>query len=321
MKIFLLGVLLSVLFVACGGSSPGASAPLPTYTPYPTADTQATEDALRVKIFAELTASAPTHAPTAPAIVPSASPASSNIIGRRFLQSGIALTVHEITASPTFSGEPPKKDNRYIGLELTLENEDAELFRFADVDFSLRDPEGFEYNTAPNAFGKASLIGGQLGRGEKLRGHIIFEVPQAKSNFTFYYEMPFELRDQPPIRVSLDDVLSEVKVEPVSTEPSTSKATPASDETVELGEWTWYPDGDYINVDGSVKNVSSKPITFVKVFFELRDDGGKLLANDSTYTDPFNIAPGASAAFKLFRARPPGLEKVGIVNITWSEQP
>jgi|GEM_PF-5270818 len=99
----------------------------------------------------------------------------------------------------------------------------------------------------------------------------------------------------------------------------TPSVTPTPEKVIELGEWTWYPSasGNYINVDGSIKNISDHEISSVHIFFELRDANDKLLANESTYTDLPSIGPNQSSTFKLFAERPPGLYVVKIVNVTW----
>lgn len=99
--------------------------------------------------------------------------------------------------------------------------------------------------------------------------------------------------------------------------------TPESAPPVEITEWTSYPSasGDYINIDGTVKNVSSdKTISSVKIFVQLRDAAGKLLANDYTYMDLDALAPGESSTWSIFAPRPAGFEKVEIVNLAWDEE-
>ena len=56
----------------------------------------------------------------------------------------------------------------------------------------------------------------------------------------------------------------------------------ASDMEIESG-WTWRVDGDYIYVDGSVKNISEKTINYFEVGANYLDDSGNVL--DSDYTN------------------------------------
>lgn len=68
--------------------------------------------------------------------------------------------------------------------------------------FSLKDNEGFEYNTAIAA-PDPSLLSGSLPKGEKVRGFVAFEVRSTARGFIVTYEPLVLFGGYKPIRISL----------------------------------------------------------------------------------------------------------------------
>jgi hypothetical protein len=101
---------------------------------------------------------------------------------------------------------------------------------------------------------------------------------------------------------------------------ATPKPTPPKGPTVDIVEWTWYRSetGNFIYVDGVVKNVSDRPVAWVELHIELRDKNKKLLATDSDYIDADRLNPGQESTFKLMTPNMPGTEWVIIKNVSWN---
>ncbi len=119
-----------------------------------------------------------------------------------------------------------------------------------------------------------------------------------------------------------------VDIEPTPTSTPSPTATrpayrqPASrPETVDIDivDWTWYlsESGNYIYVDGVIKNVSARAMRLVEVHVELLDKSGRLLAVDSAYASPSSLGPGQRSNFKVMTANRQGLHFVSISNVTW----
>ncbi|MBA7545090.1 hypothetical protein ES705_37453 [subsurface metagenome] len=57
--------------------------------------------------------------------------------------------------------------------------------------------------------------------------------------------------------------------------------------------------GNYIYVEGSLKNISDRAAEEVRVKVKSLDSKGKLLSIDDSYTEPSSISPGKEAMFKI----------------------
>lgn len=98
-------------------------------------------------------------------------------------------------------------------------------------------------------------------------------------------------------------------------------ATPDdSSNALEIVDWVWYtsPGGGYIYVDGLIKNISRRPMAFVKIHIALFDSQNRLLGTESGYIDADLLLPGQTATFKLMAIKPPNIEWVKIHHITWN---
>ena len=80
-----------------------------------------------------------------------------------------------------------------------------------------------------------------------------------------------------------------------------NRTSPPRVTRVKLIDWTSRksPDGEYIYVEGILKNVSDVTVDFVKVKVLSVDEYGKLISIDDAYADPYTLLPGEEATFKV----------------------
>lgn len=69
-----------------------------------------------------------------------------------------------------------------------------------------------------------------------------------------------------------------------------------SDVEIEDG-WTWDIDGDYINIEGSVCNISNKSINYYEVTAEFLDSNGNVI--DTDWTNGSDVSPNNSSKFDM----------------------
>jgi len=110
---------------------------------------------------------------------------------------------------------------------------------------------------------------------------------------------------------------------PITTSQGTSNGgqpTPTPDTDAEITEYTWYlsPAGDYIHVDGVVRNVSEETLNFVTIYAAFRDQNGNLLKMDSAYADVTELLPGQESTWSIVTQNPGDVYIVEIQNVTWS---
>ena len=72
----------------------------------------------------------------------------------------------------------PKAGNRFVAVEILYENTGTEKVSYGPFDWKLTDSSGFSYDHGYSGKGP-ELHSGDLGPGEKARGFITYEVPQA----------------------------------------------------------------------------------------------------------------------------------------------
>jgi hypothetical protein len=94
------------------------------------------------------------------------------------------------------------------------------------------------------------------------------------------------------------------EIEDLASKPLTS------DLEIESG-WTWRVDGDYIYVNGSVKNISEKTINYFEVGASFLDSNGNVL--DSDYTNSAqSLLPNTSRKFEIMHKNDSKYNKVSL---------
>jgi len=105
---------------------------------------------------------------------------------------GIAITLNEYRDSiPGNKSYQPKAGNRYVGVDVTIENRGSQAQSFNEYYGTVRDTEGHQFNTGfGNVAPGPALNSGKNSPGDKARGWITFEIPNSAKVATFRYE-PF----------------------------------------------------------------------------------------------------------------------------------
>jgi len=125
-------------------------------------------------------------------------------VGDKCVSGGIALTVLNVSKEDKLGTFwTPDEGKVYLCLEVLIENvERDEEAPHNPMYFSVKDAEGFEYNTSL-ASKDPSLKSGNLAKGDKARGFVCFEVSKEAKGFVVEYEPIVILGGYKPIRVDL----------------------------------------------------------------------------------------------------------------------
>jgi len=68
---------------------------------------------------------------------------------------------------------------------------------------------------------------------------------------------------------------------------------------IQIVDWTSYLDGNYYYVEGILKNVSKVKVEYVQVKVIAYDSSKKLVTLKESYANPYDLAPGQEATFKV----------------------
>ena len=197
----ILGILLGlcVLLGLIGALSGGDDAPATAVaTPAPAAQLAPTATAATI-------ADTPTPAPpTATPVPPTPTPAPAIAqIGDRVEAGGVALTVNSASTISSFDFMTAAEGSTYLVLDVLIETIDRDTAPYNPLYFSVKDADGFQYNStliAPDP----SLKSGELARGDRVRGNIAFEVPATAVGLVLTYEPLVILGGFEPLRVAVD---------------------------------------------------------------------------------------------------------------------
>jgi hypothetical protein len=201
---------LFVLFCLC--SFPIAllspSTPTPETADISSVQTAAVETAMAA-INQTAVANAPTNTPEstitpAPTDTPLPPPTQNvGVVGERRETGGIALTILNVSKVNSIGIWTPDAGNVFLVIEVTIENvnRDDET-PYNPLYFSVKDSDGFEYNTAIAA-PDPSLQSGNLPKGDKVRGFVAFEVRSTAIGFIVTYEPLVIFGGYEPIRINL----------------------------------------------------------------------------------------------------------------------
>jgi hypothetical protein len=89
---------------------------------------------------------------------------------------------------------------------------------------------------------------------------------------------------------------TEPRNSPVVDQPYTPEKPP-----LEIADWNWTTDGDYVIYNVQVKNNSERYIEHCKVVFNSYDKAGKFITSDFTYVK--GLAPGSTRSGKGYCTR------------------
>jgi hypothetical protein len=91
---------------------------------------------------------------------------------------------------PSINSMKPKDKMTYLDVEVLIENVGKAEVAYIPDDFEIKDEQFWQYPTRMFMV-DPSLKSGKLIKGDKVRGHITFEVPLAAKKFVLYYDPNF----------------------------------------------------------------------------------------------------------------------------------
>jgi hypothetical protein len=192
----LLGLcLLLAIIGALSGGGDQPAAPVATDTPPPAVAAQPAPTA---------TLAPPADTPIPPTATPqppTPTPAIAQV-GQRVEAGGIALTINSADTMASFDFMTAVEGKTYLVLDALIENVGRDTAPYNPLYFSLKDADGFQYNSsllAPDP----SLKSGDLPQGDRVRGNIAFEIPVGAAGLVLTYEPLVILGGYQPLRVSI----------------------------------------------------------------------------------------------------------------------
>lgn len=109
-------------------------------------------------------------------------------VGERVESGGLALTVAGVTDEPAYKEiNTPPPTQKFVGVELVLENNSGQDHRYFGVNFTLKDDRDRAYTARILGAHEPALEHGTIVTGEKLRGHLAFVVPKEATGLTLVY--------------------------------------------------------------------------------------------------------------------------------------
>jgi hypothetical protein len=114
----------------------------------------------------------------------------------------MALTVTKVTRLNAIKIWKPDPGNVFVDIEAVIENTARDQAPYNPLYFKVKDSDGFEYNHAIASV-DPSLKSGDLAKGEKVRGHVAFEVKSSAKGLVLAFEPMVLFGDYKEIRIAL----------------------------------------------------------------------------------------------------------------------
>lgn len=177
--LILIGVIIAITTMSGGGNKKATATQGTASTPIASNPTAA---ATQLASTAAPTAAATRNAATA------TNPARAKV-GEKVAVQGMTVTVNEVRdpAQPT-SVSKPKEGNRFVAIDVTIENTDTKPVNYNALYATMKDTEGRQYETTFTDVASPALSAGNNSPGDKIRGWVVFEVPTDAKLATFKYE-------------------------------------------------------------------------------------------------------------------------------------
>ncbi len=126
--------------------------------------------------------------------------------GERTEMSGIAITVTGIQKLDSLDGYI-EADQTIVDTEVLIENIRVnKSVMYAPIYFILKDSEGNIYPCVPIPSFGPILLSGSLSKGEEIRGHISFVIPDTATGLTLAYEPPYLSSEGRSILINLEQI-------------------------------------------------------------------------------------------------------------------
>jgi hypothetical protein len=154
-----------------------------------------------------------------------ASPAVSNGEAEVIIHNDISLTILGWSQSSGDDEIKPEEGKKFVLVDVVLTNRGSKILNFIDREnMKLRDSSGQQYDADTRYYytlSDPSPFGDGFIPGERMRGHVLFQVPIASSGYTFVFNTTrvyfFETGE---------DISSVLSAQPVSIKPSAEFLTP-----------------------------------------------------------------------------------------------
>jgi Domain of unknown function (DUF4352) len=127
-------------------------------------------------------------------------------VGEQVESAGIALTVLNVQKMKSAGLITAKEGNVLVDIEVVLENIDRDdKAPYNPFYFKVKDADGYEYNVSLGSL-DPSLQSGDLSKGERVRGHVAFEVPESATGLVVSYEPMVLFGGYEPLKVNLEEM-------------------------------------------------------------------------------------------------------------------
>jgi len=97
------------------------------------------------------------------------------------------MTVNNIEDIPISKGNEPHQGNKFVVIDVTIENQGTKPIKYKGGEFVIRDLEGYTYDQPLISLRYPYFISGLLPPNCKKRGWITFEVPELISELELIY--------------------------------------------------------------------------------------------------------------------------------------
>jgi hypothetical protein len=112
-------------------------------------------------------------------------------VGERVESAGIAITVVQVVNEPdpeVASILDLRDDQKYLAMEVILENNSGDSIFYTSATFKLRDKDDFEYSQVPLSYRFPELDFGTLANREKVRGYVDYVLPKDTAGLRLIYQ-------------------------------------------------------------------------------------------------------------------------------------
>jgi len=109
-----------------------------------------------------------------------------------------------------------------------------------------------------------------------------------------------------------------VAVSPTATPTTTTTPVPGGLQ-VDIPEWNWFlsASGNYVEVQGTVQNISDKSMRFVEIHVIFRDKDENFLGTDSGFAEADVLSPGSLTTWSIFTRKMGDVRYVELSQILW----
>ncbi|MBA7519195.1 hypothetical protein ES705_11270 [subsurface metagenome] len=146
-------------------------------------------------------------------------------------------------------------------------------------------------------------------------------ITNINTEISKYQALGYELILIPPSNLKLTFLPTLKEGEIMQTGAAEAKETEimqSPGEKIKIVDWTNYIDGNYYYVEGILKNVSKVKVKYAQVIVIAYDSAKKLVTLKESYANPYDLAPGQEATFRVMIKYNSRIEGFGL-RVNWKE--